>query len=149
MTKQELIENYTMEQLAKMVIERDMKIQDVKFQLNRKQTEIKQIDEILNELFGLTHDVVKTPDKFREILREKADEYKTISDFLPTEPIKVADMLINAEGKEERVVNKIIQKEAIASIITNKIFTEKELKQIAQHLLVYCEANESKGEECQ
>lgn len=64
------------------------------------------------------------------------------SDFLPTEPIKVADMLISAEGEYER--------HSLAKAICGtdkgayRIFDVVDLRQIAEHLLVYCNAN---GEE--
>lgn len=136
MTKQELMENYTMEQLADMVIEKynrekseerpygahyDLedgkairfigferedaeplfaliheritekpmslypsdkllqevgKIKSLKEQLQRKETIINQIDDILNELFGVTHDAVSTPDKLKEILKEKIEHHE-------------------------------------------------------------------------
>lgn len=47
------------------------KIEELKNQLERRQTTINQIDEILEELFGVTHDVEK-PGEFKEILRERS-----------------------------------------------------------------------------
>lgn len=160
MNKQELMENYTMEQLADKVIaleiaindnkntaeilkrehkniicEKQSEIDELKSQLGRKQTEINQIDEILNELFGVTHDVAK-PAEFERILREKAEDYKTISDFLPAEPIEIASLLINAERECEPLkLFRNIYKD------TYKLFDISELRQIAEHLLVYCNAN--------
>lgn len=169
MTKSEIMENYTMEQLAEMVVKSNnllevLKYSDafiktglfenpavaayeskieilqkenekLKFKLDRKQTEINQIDEILNELFGVTHDIAK-PAEFEKILREKAEDYKTISDFLPEEPIEVASMLINVEKNEELL--------GIRDAF--HIFDISELRQIAEHLLVYCNANKSEEE---
>lgn len=172
MTKQELMENYTMEQLAEMVVKycekgkienAEMQVncpvcgtqfdfndgkerlfmtvltdtihsledesEKLKSQLHRKETTINQIDKILNRLFGVTHDIVETPDELEKILMEKADGYKTISDFLPTEPIKVADILINEYHTTDYMG-----------------FDISELRQIAEHLLVYCNAN-GEGEE--
>lgn len=99
MGKQELMENYTMDQLTDRIIILEIKLKEkettaeilkklnsdrisecrneiinLKEELNRKQTEINQIDEILNELFGVTHDIVKTPDEFKEILSKKKKE---------------------------------------------------------------------------
>lgn len=105
-------------------------IEELKKQFNRSQTTINQIDEILEELFGVTHDVEK-PGAFKEILREKVNE--KISDFLPTEPIKVADMLINARKKR---TNCMTGKE-----YDKYIFDKWQLRQMAEHLLVYCNHN--------
>lgn len=71
-----------------------------------------------------------------ERMRVRLNEF---SDLLPTEPIKVADMLISAEGEYER--------HPIAKAIcgtdkgTYRIFDVADLRQIAEHLLVYCNAN--------
>lgn len=116
-------------------------IEELKKQLNRSQTTINQIDEILEELFGMTHDVEK-PGAFKEILREKVNE--KISNFIPTEPIKVADMLINAEGEYEH--NPLVKKICGNDKGTYQIFDISELRQIAEHLLVYCNHNKEEEE---
>ena len=71
-------------------------------------------------------------------MRVKQNE---ISDFLPTEPepIKVADVLINAEGEYER--NPIEKVFCGTDKGTYRIFDISELRQIAEHLLVYCNHN--------
>ena len=167
MTKQELIENYTMEQLAdkivaleilisdnkntaeilkreheKIICDKEDEIKELKSQLHRKETEINQIDEILEKLFGVTHDVVSEPDEFERILTEKTDGYKAISDFLPEKPIEVASVLINAERECEPL-------KLFGNTYTDtyKLFGISELRQIAEHLLIYCNTNESEGEE--
>lgn len=119
MNKKELLENCTMEQLADMVVKyqnasevKNDEINCLKDQLQRKETAIKQIDDILNELFSVTHDIVNKPDEFKEILKEKIEESKTIADFLPAEPIKVADTInISAEtiGKAWGYMNEEIK----------------------------------------
>lgn len=193
--KQELMENYTKEQLADMVVNllekkltdiegmefyymgekiskksyEDIKdiqnykewhaklgeplkiillnnrIETLESELRRKEREINQIENILEKLFGVTHDVASKPDDFEKILTEKAEEYKTIVDFLPTEPIKVADMLINAEGEYEH--NSIAKAFCGTDKGTYKLFDISKLRQIAEHLLIYCNANGSEGEE--
>lgn len=100
MGKQELMENYTMDQLADKIIMLEIKLKEkentaevlkklnssriseyqneiinLKEELNRKKTEINTIDDILNELFGVTHDIVKTPDEFKEILIKRKKKY--------------------------------------------------------------------------
>lgn len=175
MTKQELLENYTMEQIAEMVIkyqemarqiilnenvsntdmfknkssvayeaelsEHKAEINRLKSELDRKETTINQIDDILNELFGVTHDAVSKPDEFKEILKEKIEGSKTIADFLPAEPIKVADILISEKGEYERnAIGKPFYENEKG---TYNLFDVSELRQIAEHLFVYCNANES------
>lgn len=162
MNKSELLENYTAEQLAEMVVEceivkkqceistnweKTMPEHELKAKFNqqtakiqyeneRLKTVITQIDEILEELFGVTHEAAK-PGEFKEILTDKI--IQNIADFLPAEPIKVADMLISAEGEYERHL--------IAKAICGtdkgayRIFDVADLRQIAEHLLVYCNAN--------
>ena len=63
---------------------------------------------------------------------------ENITDFLPTEPIKVADMLITASKKR---TNCMTGKE-----YDKYIFEKWQLRQIAEHLLVYCNHNEEAEE---
>ena len=105
--------------------------------IDRSQTTINQIDDILEKLFGVRHDTVDKPDEFEKILSERAKGNAV--DFLPTEPIKVADMLINAEGEYEH--NPIAKKICGTDKGTYRIFDVSELRQIAEHLLVYCNHN--------
>lgn len=60
-----------------------------KTELERAKNTINQIDDILEKLFGVRHDTVDKPDEFEKILSDKAKG--NVADFLPTEPIKVAD----------------------------------------------------------
>lgn len=122
------------------------KIEELKNQLDRNQTTINQIDEILEDLFGVTHGVAK-PDGFKEILREKVAE--KIADFLPAEPIKVADMLISAAYKRQRdSIEKAFSKAfgSGSDMVTENVYSESELRQIAEHLLVCCNHNEGEEE---
>ncbi len=107
MSKQELMENYTMDELADKIIWLEIKLKEkentagmlkklnsdriseyqneiinLKEELNRKQTVINQIDEILYKVFGMTHDVVKTPDEFEKILIKKEREKERIRRYL-------------------------------------------------------------------
>lgn len=104
--------------------DKEDEIKELKSQLHRKETEINQIDDILGKLFGVTHDIVKTPDEFEKILTEKTCDSKFISKVLPITSIGTAKMLTE-----------------------DSLFDISELRQIAEHLLVYCNANESEGEE--
>lgn len=117
-------------------------IEELKKQLDRSQTTINQIDEILEELFGVTHDV-ENPGEFKEILREKVNE--RIFDFLPTEPIKMADMLISATyTRQKSTLEKTFSKAVFgknSDTLTENVYSVSELRQIAEHLLVYCNHN--------
>ena len=104
-------------------------------------------DDLLMFLGILTKELIKNGIDFRyEMEKElkvwdiKIKRDKDIADFLPTEPIKVADMLINAKGEYER--NPIAKEFCRADKGTYRIFDISELKQIAEHLLVYCNHNE-------
>lgn len=102
-----------------------------KSELERAKNTINQIDDILERLFGVRHDTVGKPDEFEKILSERAKG--NVTDFLPTEPIKVADMLINASKKR---TNCMTGKE-----YDKYIFDKCQLRQIAEHLLIYCNHN--------
>lgn len=164
MTKTELMETYTAEQLADMVLTNQTKIEeflrqektsdnytmflqsklgDMEYEINKRETAIEQIDRIICELFGIAHNGYEYSDDFKELLRENSAVGKTVVDFLPTEPIKVADMLINAEGEYEH--NPLAKALCGEDKGTYRIFDVSELRQIAEHLLVYC--NHHKEEE--
>lgn len=102
-----------------------------KTELERAKNTINQIDDILEKLFGVRHDTVDKPDEFEKILSEKIKGNAT--DFLPTEPIKVADMLINASKKRTNCMT--------GEEYDKCIFDKWQLRQIAEHLLVYCNHN--------
>lgn len=112
-------------------------VDGLKNDFDRSKNTINQIDDILEKLFGVRHDTVDKPDEFEKILTDKVKGNAT--DFLPTEPIKVADMLINAEGEyEHSPIEKALYKEDKG---TYRIFGVSELRQIAEHLLIYCNHN--------
>lgn len=113
-----------------------------KEELERVKNTINQIDDILEKLFGVRHDTVEKPDEFEKILAEKSKG--NITDFLPEEPIKVADMLINAEG--EYAHNAIEKAFCGKGTGTYRIFDISELREIAEYLLVYCNHNEEEPE---
>lgn len=147
----ELIDNHHYAEVRIIAIDDEKKcncgkedeINRLKKELDSKETTINQIDDILDELFGVTHDDVVKPEEFESILREKAENYKTISELLPTEPIKVADILISAENEYEDRFSEIFGGVGKGKY---RIFDISELRQIAEHLLIYCNANRE-GEE--
>ncbi len=75
---------------------------------------------------------------------EKTADEVNITNFLPTEPIKVAEMLINAEGEYEH--NSLAKAISGEDKGTYRIFDISELRQIAEHLLVYCNHHREVGE---
>ena len=71
-------------------------------------------------------------------------------DFLPTEPIEVAEQLINAtytrkKGDMEKALHKAFGNNA--DTVTERVYSALELRQIAGHLLVYCNHNEEADNE--
>ncbi len=102
-------------------------IEKLKCQLHHKENALTQIDRIISEIFGIAHNGDEYSEEFKELLRNQS----ALSDFLPTEPIEVASELINAWKTRQDYMG----------------FSISELQQIAEHLLVYCNANESEGEE--
>lgn len=124
--------------------ERDCQIAEYQNRTEKDKTEleiakntINQIDDILEKLFGVRHDTVDKPDEFEKILSEKVKG--SVTDFIPEEPIKVADILINASEKR---TNCMTGKE-----YDKYIFEKWQLRQIAEHLLIYCNHN-GEVEEC-
>lgn len=149
MTKTELMKTYTAEQLAEMVVSKQNIIDEMKSSidflnncLERGKNTINQIDYILEKLFGVRYDTVDKQDEFEKILHERIKG--NVTDFLPTEHIKVAEMLINAEGEYEH--NPIAKKICGTDKGTYRIFDVSELRQIAEHLLVYCNHNKEEQE---
>lgn len=77
-------------------------------------------------------------------------EKRDISDFLPTEPIKIADTLISAtytrkKGNMKMAIHKAFGNNADTAV--ESVYSVSELRQIAEHLLVYCNANGEDGHE--
>ena len=73
------------------------RIKELEKQIDRRQTTINQIDDILEKLFGARHDTFEKPDEFEKILKQKTESYNEIADYLCDEPISVAQTLISAK----------------------------------------------------
>lgn len=132
MTKKELTENYTIEELADMII--------------RKEREIAQIDDILYRNLGIRHTDSQYCDDFNGLLKEKLGQKEH---ELPSEPIDVASMLINAKCERKRTQFDYAlctftgqKKEDVPEVIICKKYSKGQLRKIAEHLLVYCDNNE-------
>lgn len=100
-------------------------------------------DDLLMFLGILTKEMIANGIDFRYEMEKEMKVWdiqiknnRVIADFLPTEPIKVADMLINVEGKYEH--NPLAKAFCGTDKGTYRIFDVGKLKQIAEHLLVYC-----------
>ena len=121
-------------------------IKYLKCEVQKENNTVNLIDDILENIFGVRHDVGK-PNEFEKILKEKIYGNITIEDFLSEEPIKVADILINAtyireKGDIEKRIHKAFGNNS--DTVTENVYSVSELRQISEHLLVYCNAN---GEE--
>ena len=109
-------------------------------------------DDLLMFLGILTKELVENGIDFRYEMEKELKVWdikikrdnKDIADFLPTEPIKVADMLINAEGEYEH--NPVVKKICGTDKGAYRIFDVSELRQIAKHLLIYCNHNKEEEE---
>jgi hypothetical protein len=116
-------------------------IEKLKQNISDLECDIKTAGEKIQDLAGenmklqCERNDYKTKAEFLEVDRIRVKQNE-ISDFLPTEPIKVADMLINAEREYER--NPIAKAFCGTDKGTCRIFDISELRQIAEHLLVYC-----------
>lgn len=187
MSKEHFMEVYTIEQLADLLVLLNQdnnraidEVAELKVKLDRKQNEINQIDEILEELFNIKHDDMGSLDEFKNYLTKLLEQnsfdmdkqisetakYKeafestkkerdfqvcklqneiaklknrSVVDFLPNEPIKVADMLIYASNEYEQTLTVGDMKKTDNG--TYRIFSIEDLQQIAQHLLVYCNSH--------
>lgn len=154
MTKQELMETYTAEQLAEMVVKLDTAseisakyIHNLEDEIIEKQSEINGLKCELKDLQikmeeeykPLEIEIENLRKNERELSEENAElhcELQAVNAFqegYPAEPIKVADMLINASKKR---TNCMTGKE-----YDKYIFEKWQLRQIAEHLLVYCNHN--------
>lgn len=115
-----------------------------KTELERAKNTINQIDDILEKLFGVRHDTFEKPDEFEKVLKQKAESYNTIADYLCDEPISVAQTLISAKRSYELSAEEK-QRSGIEKGYYH-IFDVSELRQIAEHLLIYCKHNKKEEE---
>lgn len=124
--------------------ERDCQIAEYQKKIGDLEHDLKIAGEKIQDLAGenmklqIERNDYKTKSEFLEVerMRVKQNEF---ADFLPTEPIKVADMLINAEGEYEH--NPLVKKICGNDKGRYRMFDISELRQIAEHLLVYCNYN--------
>lgn len=111
-----------------------------KTELERTKNTINQIDDILEKLFGVRHDTVDKPYEFEKVLKQKAENYNTIADYLCDEPISVAQTLISAKRSYE-LMDEQKQRSGLEKGYYHA-FGISDLRQIAEHLFVYCNANQ-------
>lgn len=124
-------------------------VNSLKNDLDRSQTTINQIDNILKDLFGATFEICETKEDFDGYKRflEKNIKASAISNFLPAEPIKIADTLIDNAMKLYNSYVEVFAKSHSGELVIGnpcedvRRQTFSYLRQIAEHLLVYCNAN--------
>lgn len=130
MTKTELMETYTMEQLAEMVLKLQCKIEKYRKALeDTKEERDCRIREYQNKIDEMKLEI--------ELLSKD-------SISVHQEPIGIAKDLINAEGKFER--RNPFEIALCGAEKTYRIFDILELRQIAEHLLIYCDYSEKNEE---
>lgn len=166
MTKTELMENYTAEQLAEMVVNANIIIDGYRRSKNILKSERFNNEEVAfyeTEAWTTYHENSKLQsevEKYRKAFEDAKNErdYKIAEyqkkieeltdeiDFLAKEnilirqdPIDIAKDMINAEGEYEH--NPLVKKICGNDKGTYRIFDIGELRQIAEHLLVYCNHN--------
>lgn len=121
--------------------ERDCRVAEYQKKIDDLERDLKTAGEKIQDLVGenmklqCERNDYKTKSEFLEIERMRVKKNE-VADFLPTEPIKVADMLINAEGEYKH--NPLEKAFCGTDKGTYCIFGVSELRQIAEHLLVYC-----------
>ena len=124
--------------------ERDCQIAEYQKKIEDLEHDLKTAGEKIQDLAGenmklqCERNDYKSKSEFLEVERMRVNKNKFI-DFLPTEPIKVASMMINAEGEYEH--NPLAKALCGEDKGTYRIFDIGELRQIAEHLLVYCNHN--------
>ena len=116
--------------VSNMIIEETIKNENGEDSNTVKFSSIKQFAEYIKCFYTVNLDYIQ---KVLQGNEESENNFENVTDFLPTEPIKVADMLINASKKR---TNCMTGKE-----YDKYIFEKWQLKQIAEHLLIYCNHN--------
>ena len=121
--------------------ERDCQVAEYRKKIDDLEHDLKTAGEKIQDLVGenmklqCERNDYKSKSEFLEVERMRVKKNE-IADFLPTEPIKVAEMLITAKGECEplHIGNGVFKD-------TYRIFDVSELRQIAEHLLIYCNHN--------
>lgn len=160
MTKQELMENYTMEQLADKYLRLQEKFnrytEVIKGIVSELPEELKNGTEFHLEIDRLQSEVEKYRKAFENAKKErdcqiaeykkKIEELTVERDFISKDsisvhqdPIDIAKDLINADVEYEH--NPLAKALCGEDKGTYRIFDISELRQIAEHLLMYCNHN--------
>lgn len=117
----------------------ESEIRDLEELDHRKQEEIDRLKIEVEKYRKAFEDAKEERDCQIAEYRKKIEELESrdIAELLPTGPIRVADMLINASKKRKNCMT--------GEEYDKYIFEKWQLKQIAKHLLIYC--NHYKEEE--
>lgn len=158
MTKIELMETYTSEQLADMVVEKYNRLRSeekpygahydlgngrairfIGFETGEVENYLKAFENAKKERDCQIAEYRKMIEELKVENAELHCEMQAMNVFpdeIPTEPIKVAEMLITAKGECEplHIGNDVFKD-------TYRIFDVLDLRQIAEHLLIYCNHN--------
>lgn len=123
-----------------------VKKEDYEKEVNHLQSEVEKYRKAFEEAKKERDcQIAEYQKKIEELKVENAELHcemqamKVFPDEIPAEPIKVADMLINAEGEYEH--NSLVKSICGTDKGTYRIFDISGLRQIAEHLLVYCNHN--------
>ena len=124
--------------VSNMIIEETIKNENGEDSNTVKFSSVKQFAEYIKCFYTVNLDYIQ---KVLQGNEESQNNFENITDFLPTEPIKVAEMLITAKEECEplHIRNNVFKD-------TYRIFGVSELRQIAEHLLIYCNHNKEEEE---
>lgn len=119
--------------VSNMIIEETIKNENGEDSNTVKFSSVKQFAEYIKCFYTVNLDYIQ---KVLQGNEESENNFENVTDFLPTEPIKVAELLITTKGECEplHIGNDTFKD-------TYRIFEVSELRQIAEHLLVYCNHN--------
>lgn len=106
-----------------------------------------QIDDVLVEFLGVTHEIMDVPSDFEDVLHEFIDKNKEIPESIPTEPIKMADWIVHhfKQGlypgyeRDDNGNIKCVELDGEKiPIQTGEYENYTEVREIADYLLAYC-----------
>lgn len=127
-------ESAKMERDAQVSKER-ARVAEMKDEIDKMACVVSQVNAVLLEVFGIEYAAARSMEDLKEKLRTAVSEAKP--DIPPEEPIDAAAWLINAKGK--RTTNAIQRSFCGAGEYEYyDIYSVAGLRQIAEHLLVYC-----------
>lgn len=149
MNKQELMENFTIEQLADMVICKQEEIEEYQGVFVKNKNEISElkseIDKAECKVAMLGNEIDKWQ-KENEKLHHDNEEFSAFCGQFPGEPIQIAEWLISIHMDEVagavhdicESCNGVMPEGMLEKIRRNAV---SNLRQVAEHLMVYCKSS--------